>query len=136
MQAIISKCLLTVGIAVYAILIPYLEINASHVFNPAWPPHARFHEVWQLSTHILLGIVALYLVWFQHKLGLAAIISCCIMGGVIVANGASNLYGGSVLSGNLTRQILGLDLAVFIAIVVCVLSILAYGLDRHSKKVD
>lgn len=31
----IPKIFITIGVLVYAILVPYLEINASHVFNPA-----------------------------------------------------------------------------------------------------
>ena len=37
--------------------------NHTHVFNPAWPPHARFHTV--LGDFMMLGyaVVALWLVW-------------------------------------------------------------------------
>ncbi len=47
----ISKIFITLGVLVYAVIVPYLKIKASHVFNPLWPPHARLHEVWQLSTN-------------------------------------------------------------------------------------
>lgn len=55
----IPKIFITLGVLVYAIVVPYLEINASHVFNPEWVPHARLHEVWQLVTNCAIGVVAL-----------------------------------------------------------------------------
>lgn len=35
--------------------------NRTHLFNPAWPPHARFHDAWTISLGALLGGAALYL---------------------------------------------------------------------------
>lgn len=43
---VIPKLLVTIGILFYALAVPLLEINATHVFNPEWVPHARLHEVW------------------------------------------------------------------------------------------
>lgn len=54
-----AKLLVTVGIVFYALVVPIFEINASHVFNPHWPPHARLHEVWQLATNCALGAFSL-----------------------------------------------------------------------------
>ncbi|APA10033.1 hypothetical protein sscle_05g048030 [Sclerotinia sclerotiorum 1980 UF-70] len=34
--------------------------NHTHVYNPRWPPHAKFHNGQTLSTGVLLGIGALY----------------------------------------------------------------------------
>ncbi|KAF7871503.1 hypothetical protein EAF04_003610 [Stromatinia cepivora] len=34
--------------------------NDTHVYNPRWPPHAKFHNGQTLSTGVLLGIGALY----------------------------------------------------------------------------
>jgi hypothetical protein len=35
--------------------------NRTHLFNPAWPPHAKFHDAWTISVGALLGGAALYL---------------------------------------------------------------------------
>lgn len=35
-----AKILVSLGVVVYALVVPLLEINASHVFNSDWP-HTR-----------------------------------------------------------------------------------------------
>ena len=134
MPSIFSKLLITLCVLVYVLLIPYLEWNDSHVFNPNWPPHARFHEVWQLFTHIVLGVFALYLAWWKRNIAYAAIICCCVMSGVIVANLTADTYAGSVLSGNLSKTVLGMELAVFIAVLVCVLSMIAVWSEKRATQ--
>ncbi|MCC2618127.1 hypothetical protein LJ739_17865 [Aestuariibacter halophilus] len=125
-----SKVMITIGVFFYLVVIPYLETNQSHVFNQTWPPHARFHEVWQLFTHCALGIVALWLTWHRQAIAMAATLSTCIMGGVLVAHAMSGEYGGSVQSGNLSKQVLGMELAVFVALVVVLLSLTAAFIAR------
>ena len=130
----IAKILISVGVFVYLVLIPYLEINHSHVFNSQWPPHARFHEVWQLATNMTFGVMALWLVWFKHEIRLAAGVSIAVMGGVLFAHAMQGHYGGDVLSGNVSKTVLGLELAAFIAICVLVMSVVAILLDARAVK--
>ncbi|GAA4984946.1 hypothetical protein GCM10023205_63980 [Yinghuangia aomiensis] len=37
--------------------------NDTHVFNPDWPPHAKFHNGQTMSTGLALGAATLYFVW-------------------------------------------------------------------------
>ena len=39
------------------------DLNASHVFNPAWPPHARFHNATGWGTVTGSQLLALWLLW-------------------------------------------------------------------------
>src|SRR5262245_40345471 len=41
-----------------------MDIGPTHIFHPAWIPHARFHAVWQLSVNTMLGILAVLLIWW------------------------------------------------------------------------
>lgn len=132
-MSIAAKLLITFGVLFYLVVIPVLEWNQSHVFNEQWPPHARFHEVWQLTSNIALGVAVLWLSWFRSQIKIAAMISCCVMGGVIVSHLLSGHSGGSVQSGNISKYILGLDLAVFVAIVVCLTALLAVFVDEKDK---
>ena len=127
------KLLISFCVALFLIVIPYLEINASHVFNPEWPAHARFHEVWQLTTNGLLGVFCLWLTWVKNEISIASVLCSCVMGGVAVAHFIGDYYGGSVLTGNLNTAILGLELAVFASLLVVILSLLAWYLHTKAK---
>ncbi len=39
------------------------DINRSHIFNPAWPPHARFHNAASWGTIAGLQLFVLWLLW-------------------------------------------------------------------------
>ncbi|PRY50972.1 hypothetical protein LY71_10235 [Geodermatophilus tzadiensis] len=39
------------------------DLNATHVFNPEWPPHARFHGAAGWGTVAGAQLVALWLLW-------------------------------------------------------------------------
>lgn len=112
----LSRILITICVLIFTLAIPVLELNASHVFNPSWPAHARFHEVWQLITNCGIGLLCLWLVWLKNKIHLASVLVVLVMGGVLIAHGIQGLYGGSILSGNISKTLLGMDLAVFAAI--------------------
>jgi hypothetical protein len=120
----LDKYLVTVGVLVYAVLIPVLEINASHVFNPDWPPHARLHEVWQLISNMSIGVLCLWWAWRDNDCTRAAILNCIVMGGVLVAHGIQGSYGGSLASGKLEQTLFGLQYAAVAAALVVFLSLL------------
>jgi hypothetical protein len=37
--------------------------NYTHLFNPQWSPHAKYHDALSIVAGILLGIVALLYLW-------------------------------------------------------------------------
>ncbi|KAI1207304.1 uncharacterized protein F4807DRAFT_183811 [Annulohypoxylon truncatum] len=37
--------------------------NESHMFNPRWPPHAKFHNVQTIGLAVILSIITLYYTW-------------------------------------------------------------------------
>lgn len=39
------------------------DLTRTHVFNPAWPPHARFHNAAGLGTVTGTQLLGLWLVW-------------------------------------------------------------------------
>lgn len=48
------------GVAVMTITNGYLaDWNRTHLFNPAWPPHAKFHDAWTVLMGTALGASAL-----------------------------------------------------------------------------
>jgi hypothetical protein len=94
----LDKLLLTLSIVLYAVVVPFLEINDTHVFNPAWVAHAKLHEVWQLITNSSFGVVALWLIWFTTNGRVqASVIALLATGGFLAAFAMQDLYGGSMI---------------------------------------
>lgn len=107
------KIMISIGILLYAVAVPLLEINASHVFNPQWPAHARLHEVWQLATNSALGLWCLYLAWVRAELRLASAIALFVTGGFFFAYLLGPAYGGSMLhTDGSERTLLGINVGV------------------------
>lgn len=43
---------------------PFLaDWNETHIYNPRWPPHAKFHNGQTMSMGLLLGLATLYYTW-------------------------------------------------------------------------
>ena len=129
----IARILITLCVIIFAVVIPILEVNASHVFNSSWPAHARFHEVWQLITNCGIGILCLWLAWLKNKVQLASILVTLVMGGVLIAHGLQDVYGGSILSGNMSKTIFGMELAVVAAGLAIIMAVGAALLESRSK---
>ncbi len=109
----ITKLLITFGILIYAVGVPILEINSTHVFNPDWTPHVRIHEVWQLITNSGIGLFCLWLVWHKQKIFLPSILGLLITGSFLLAFILKDLYGGSMkyLDGS-EKTILGINIGI------------------------
>jgi hypothetical protein len=43
------------------------DMNETHIYNPHWPPHAKFHDGQTLSMSILLGGLTTFLAWKSSK---------------------------------------------------------------------
>ncbi|MBO0331389.1 hypothetical protein [[Muricauda] lutisoli] len=91
-----NKYIITFSIVLYAIAVPFLEINNTHVFNPDWTPHMRIHEVWQLITNSGIGLFCLWLVWIKKEIKIGAVTSMLVTGGFLLAFCLKDLYGGSM----------------------------------------
>jgi hypothetical protein len=133
----IARMLITIGVVFYSVAVPLLEINDTHVFNPEWPPHARLHEVWQLVTNSLIGLLALWLTWARRNVRLPAALALLVMGGFLAAYALRDLYGGSMALSAETaeRTLFGLNLGVAGALIVIGTAIAALALDaRHTSR--
>lgn len=114
-----SRAVITAGALVLGLLVPVLELNATHLLNPEWPGHARLHEAWQLASNAALSAVCLWLAWKQGETRLAAGLQFCLVGGFLLAHGLSASYGGTMRHSDGTElAVLGMNVAVLVMLVL------------------
>ncbi|NMX94705.1 hypothetical protein [Pseudomonas sp. WS 5027] len=130
----IAKLSVSVGIVFYAVVVPVLEVNGSHVFNSAWEPHARLHEVWQLFTNTAIGLYSVWLVWGRGNLKLASLLTLFVTGGFLLAYWLRDGYGGSmVLSDGSEKLIMGINMGLFAYVLALVLAGVAIMIDQRQR---
>jgi hypothetical protein len=89
------KVIIIIASLNYILVVPYLEISATHLFNPAWTQHALLHEVWQLGTNASLALFSLWLGISRAKWHIAATINLLITLSFSMAYIFRANYGGS-----------------------------------------
>lgn len=76
----------------------YADFNETHVLNPRWPPHARFHNGQTMSMGVCLALGTLYYTYRPVARDAAAdsILTAAIFGSLYWITGLSAiLYPGS-----------------------------------------
>ncbi|WP_222983299.1 hypothetical protein [Flagellimonas meishanensis] len=129
-----KKYVITFSVLLFAVAVPFLEINSTHVFNPDWTPHVRIHEVWQLLTNSGIGVLCLWLVWVKKETKISLILSLLVTGGFLLAFLLKELYGGSMkyLDGS-EKTLLGVNIGVLGFGVAFVLLISSIFIDRNKS---
>jgi len=120
-----QKFSITLAVILYAVVVPILEINDTHVFSPDWIPHAKIHEVWQLITNSSIGILCLWLTWRKAEYRLSIILSMIVTGGFLLAFILKDFYGGDMrfqdgtekAIGGINIGILGFGIAIIFLII-------------------
>lgn len=61
----IGKLLISL-VAVFTAVSPYVaDWNATHIYNPLWPPHAKFHNAQTMVLGAMLGLLSMYCLWLR-----------------------------------------------------------------------
>ncbi len=61
----IGRLLITL-VAVFTAVSPYLaDWNVTHIYNPTWTPHAKFHNAQTMVLGTILGFLSIYCLWFR-----------------------------------------------------------------------
>ena len=130
----LPKLLVTIGIVFYAVVVPVLEINETHVFNPAWAAHARLHEVWQLFTNTAIGLFSVWLVWGRNNVRLPSLLTMFVTGGFLLSYWLRASYGGSmVLSDGSEKMIFGINLGLLAYTLAILMGGVAIVMDRRKQ---
>ncbi len=100
MNILTLQILLTVSTLGYSAIPAIFDSNATHMTNPVWVPHARFHVVWQVVSYVGFALLALYFIWapsseIRQHLWFAAVMSIAAYGGFFSAVFLRRAYGGA-----------------------------------------
>ena len=82
------------------------DFNKTHATNPLWPPHARFHVVWQVLTNSSLCLFMLFVLWtplveqYDLQLKLVAIVQFTILIPIFATIACMRLFDGALKDGN------------------------------------
>jgi hypothetical protein len=104
-SSLIARVLLTLVTAGYAFATVLADFNKTHATNPKWTPHARFHVVWQISSYVGFGLLAVALIWWPgpmavERLYLVALMAAIVYAAFFVAVFAMPIYGGAAYDRN------------------------------------
>ena len=99
---LLGRILMTLTAAEIGVIPFLVDVSPTHIFNAAWPAHARLHGMWLLISGGLLSLVALYLIWFQRNnrtaaVTMAGVLLGAILAGFFTAVATVSLYGGSIV---------------------------------------
>ncbi len=102
---LLARVLFTLATIGWAALTVVADFNKTHATNPKWTPHARFHVVWQISSYVGFGLMALALIWAPgpypvERLYLVAVMGAIVYAAFFVALAAMPLYGGAAYDKN------------------------------------
>lgn len=60
---VVGKALLS-ATAVAQMVGPFVfDFNETHIYNPSWPPHAKFHNAQTMSSGVALSVATLVNLW-------------------------------------------------------------------------
>lgn len=80
---LISRILYTLVALLMPVGAHLADYNVTHIFNPRWPPHAKFHTGQTLMMSVFLGVMTLFFAWRRSTDRLTS---------VLAASGFASLY--------------------------------------------
>ncbi|KAL9621128.1 MAG: hypothetical protein Q9160_004379 [Pyrenula sp. 1 TL-2023] len=63
MSTLPSRILFTLNALITSLGAYIADWNKTHIYNPRWPPHAKFHNGQTMSMGLALGLCTLYYTW-------------------------------------------------------------------------
>jgi hypothetical protein len=96
----VSRILISL-IALFTSISPYVaDFNQTHVYNPYWPGHARFHNGQTMTLGLISGILSLYFLWLKRtSTPIENLKVACLFAGLYwAAMAPAILYPGATLT--------------------------------------
>jgi hypothetical protein len=138
----VGKAILTFAVVAFPIIGILADWNKTHVFNPVWHPHARYHAASMSVIVCCVSAIGIWLLWrrsTEPELGIkvAALLALTLWMPFFyvtsLASGSS-LWIGDAATPVPYRQVAGITLypQVVLAVVFLVLTALGYALARRD----
>lgn len=138
----LAKILLSVLVVASTLVSIVVDWNSSHVFNPDWHPHGRFHDVMLLTLLVGLVPLLLWLLWrHSPEPGVAVKVTTSIL---VIFWGSfyvNLLIPGTSPAANLEESppsLLGIPLYpnMVVAAIIIILALVGYLLYGSSKSLN
>lgn len=99
------QILVTIATLSFTAVAAAADLNRTHATNPLWGGHPRLHVVWQVFTHIGVGIVALVVLWapvagLGLRLAISMALSAVVLTSFFIAALSMSIYGGEIADTN------------------------------------
>ena len=136
----IGKLLISL-VAIFTAVSPYLaDWNETHIYNPLWLPHAKFHNAQTMVLGLLLGLFAIFCLWFRRdvsdkqKLNEATVLASLYW----LAQLPAALFPGTALTDPGSNHVqmpvvFGIELNQIIMVVVVIFPLLTLGYYLETK---
>ncbi|MEL6467718.1 MAG: DUF6640 family protein [Pseudomonadota bacterium] len=126
------KLVLKIGVSAitvfYGFVPAYADLNETHLFNPLWSEHARFHGAWFLAFAAGVALISLYLMWWRDDMFVPISLGLMFAAGFWIATFFGPAYGGALVDPNgHTQTIAGIEANMFLFSVVTMLLSAALG---------
>ncbi|KAF6217476.1 hypothetical protein HO133_006814 [Letharia lupina] len=93
----LGRICLTVSAVVTSIGTYAADWSETHVLNPRWPPHAKFHNGQSMSLGLALGILTVYYTWRPTAQPKDSLRTAAILASLYYVTGLSGiLYPGAL----------------------------------------
>ncbi|MEM6310982.1 MAG: DUF6640 family protein [Pseudomonadota bacterium] len=113
----------------YGFVPGFADLNETHLFNPLWSAHARFHGAWFLAFGAGVAFISLYLMWWCDEVFVPIFLGLMFAVGFWIATVFGPAYGGALVDPNgHTHTIASVESNMFLFSVVTMLLIAALGL--------
>jgi len=101
-ENLVPRILMTITAMALAVGPAVADFNKTHATNPLWPPHARFHVVWQVISNSSLCVMSLYILWtplveqYNLQLALVAMVQGAILAPLYITIASMGLFDGAL----------------------------------------
>lgn len=100
-QTLVPRLLFTLVAVMVSVGPIFADFNKTHATNPLWPPHARFHVVWQVLSQAGVSLVILSLLWrdaadYSTHIWTALVLNYVWLASFFATLASMPVYGGAL----------------------------------------